>query len=170
MTTKAKKPGAKAKRPGRAKAPAKKPAHRPSDYSPEYADQVKSLCAHGFTDKELADHFGVHVSTLYRWQHAHPDFRESLKSGRDFADERVERSLYHRAVGYSFKAEKVFQFQGEIVRAATIEHVPPDTTAGIFWLKNRRPEQWRDKQVMEHDGKLTLEQLVLQSFRSEQAA
>ena len=77
-----------------------------------------------------------------------------LKSGKEVADNRVERSLYNRAVGYTFDSEKVFQHQGEIVRAKTVEHVPPDTTAGIFWLKNRKPAEWRDKIEHQVGGKV----------------
>ena len=61
------------------------------------------------------------------------------------ADDRVERSLYHRAVGYSFESEKIFHHQGEVVRVPIIEHVPPDVGAAMSWLKNRRPDKWRDK-------------------------
>ena len=60
--------------------------------------------------------------------------------------------MFHKAVGYSFDSEKVFQFQGEVVRAKTREHVPPDTTAMIFWLKNRRPHDWREKMDVTTDG------------------
>lgn len=125
-------------------------AGRPTDYKPEYAEQAEKLCKLGATDIDLADFFEVSDRTIYRWQAKHPEFCQALKAGKQSADERVERSLYHKAVGYTFDSEKVFQFQGEIVRAATREHVPPDTTAMIFWLKNRRPEAWRDKHEVEH--------------------
>ena len=118
---------------------------RPSSFKPEYVKQAKKLCALGLTDGELAKFFDVHVGTIYRWQAKFPDFCDALKVGKAPADDRVERSLYHKAVGYTFESEKIFNYQGEVVRAKTIEHVPPDTTAAIFWLKNRRKEDWRDK-------------------------
>jgi hypothetical protein len=63
----------------------------------------------------------------------------------------VERSLYSRAVGYSFNSEKIFcNKDGEVTRVPIIEHGPPDVTAQIFWLKNRKPTEWRDVQQMEH--------------------
>lgn len=123
---------------------------RPSGYQPEFAKQAQKLCQLGATDKELADFFEVSDRTIYRWQTQFPEFCQALKAGKEAADERVERSLYHRATGYTFESEKVFQFQGSIVRADTKEHVPPDTTAMIFWLKNRRPEAWRDKTEVHH--------------------
>ncbi len=126
---------------------------RPSSYQPEYAEQARKLCELGATDIEIADFFEVSDRTVYRWQLKYPEFCQALKAGKTAADDRVERSLYHKATGYTFESEKIFQHQGEIVRAQTREHVPPDTTSMIFWLKNRRPELWRDRQVFEHTGK-----------------
>lgn len=123
---------------------------RPSSFKPEFVEQAKKLCALGATDVEMADFFDVAVSTFYKWKNEFPQFSEALKAGKEFADERVERSLYHKAIGYTFDSEKVFQYQGEIVRAPVREHVPPDTTAAIFWLKNRRPDEWRDVHKHEH--------------------
>lgn len=129
------------------------PAGRPTDYEPEYAEQAAKLCALGATDVEVADFFGVDVRTVYRWKHAHPEFCQSLNAGKEKADERVVNSLYQKAVGYTFESEKIFNHQGTILRAPTREHVPPDTSAAIFWLKNRKPDDWRDKQEHEHAGK-----------------
>jgi transcriptional regulator with XRE-family HTH domain len=123
---------------------------RPSEYRDEFCSQAAKACEAGFTDKELAELFGVSERTINDWKLAHEEFSAALKTGKSQADERVERGLYHRAVGYTFESEKIFQFQGEIVRAQTREHIPPDTTACIFWLKNRRREAWRDKQEVEH--------------------
>lgn len=122
---------------------------RPSSYDPGYAEQAVKLCKLGATDMEIADFFEVDVRTIYRWKNDFPDFCQALKTGKQELDERVERSLYNRAVGYTFDSEKVFQFQGQIVRASTKEHVPPDATAMIFWLKNRRSKDWRD--VRQHE-------------------
>jgi hypothetical protein len=126
---------------------------RPTAYKPEYAEQVRKLCLLGATDIEIADFFGVNRGTVSNWKNTHSDFVEALKVGKDACDNRVERSLFHRAIGYSFDAEKVFPPKGEgrepvIVRYR--EHVPPDTTACIFWLKNRRQQQWRDVHKHEH--------------------
>jgi hypothetical protein len=127
---------------------------RPSAYKPEYAAQAKKLAAMGLTDAEIADFFGVAVRTLYNWKVDYKAFAKALKQGKKAPDERVQASLYKRACGYEFKSEKVFQHQGVVVRAKTTEHVPPDTTAAIFWLKNRDPENWRDRQEHDHGGKL----------------
>jgi len=134
-------------------ATAKKPMGRPSGYKPEYARVAAKLCKLGATDPDLAEAFGVNTTTIWRWTSAHEDFCNALKVGKAHADDKVERSLFQKAVGYTYDSEKVFQFQGEVVRAQTREHVPPDTTACIFWLKNRRRDDWRDKLDHEHTGK-----------------
>jgi hypothetical protein len=130
------------------------PAGRPTDYQPEYAAQARKLCEFGATDIELADFFEVDVRTIYRWRNSNEEFCQAVKVGKEACDDRVERSLFQRAVGYTFESEKVFQFQGQIVRTGTREHVPPDAGAAMNWLKNRRGDQWRDKQEHEHSGQI----------------
>ena len=104
----------------------------------------------GATDTDLAKIFGVSDATIDNWKAQHPDFLGSLKAGKEEADARVERSLYSRAVGYSFNSEKIFcNKDGEVTRVPIVEHVPPDVTAQIFWLKNR-DQRWRDAWQMEH--------------------
>lgn len=119
---------------------------RPTSLKPEMVEQARKLCEFGATDKELADFLKVDVATIYRWKASNAKFREALKAGKDAADERVEKSLYHRAIGYSHEAVKIFQYEGAAVEVPYTEHYPPDTTAAIFWLKNRRRSEWRDVQ------------------------
>jgi len=127
---------------------------RPSSYKSEYAEQARKLYKLGATDAEVAEFFGVSVRTIYRWQQSHEAFCHALKADKEPADERVKRSLYHRAVGYSYEAVKIFMPAGATapVYAPYTEHVPPDTTAAIFWLKNRRPDEWRDVNRHELSG------------------
>ena len=81
-------------------------------------------------------------------------FSESLKDGKDERDERVEKSLLERATGYSHEAVKIFcDKDGHITEAPYTERYPPDPTSMIFWLKNRQPQKWRDKQEHELTGK-----------------
>lgn len=119
---------------------------RSRPYNEIFCQHAEKLCEHGFTDPEIAGFFEVSLRTIVRWKADHPEFGRALKTGKAVSDERVERSLYHRAIGYTFDSEKVFQFKGDIVRTPFREHLPPDTTACIFWLKNRRPDEWREKQ------------------------
>jgi hypothetical protein len=95
---------------------------------------------------------------IKRWAATHAEFRAALKVGKETADQRVERSLYQRAVGYHYDAVKIFMPAGakKPVYAHYVEHIPPDTTAAIFWLKNRDPAHWRDAWQLEHvTGKST---------------
>lgn len=127
---------------------------RPSKYKPEYAEQARKLCELGATDVELADFFEVSDRTIYRWSQAHDEFCQSLKVGKEAADERVVNSLYRKAVGYEQEEVKIFMPAGasEPVYAKYTAKHAPDTTAALFWLKNRRPNEWRDKQQHEHSG------------------
>jgi hypothetical protein len=133
---------------------------RPTGYDPSFCQEAANLCINGATDEELAQAFGVSARTVYRWQAAHPEFSQALKAGKEMADERVIRSLYHKAVGYTHDAVKIFMPANADapVYAPYQEHVPPDTTAAIFWLKNRRAGEWRDKteQVVRHEHVLEL--------------
>lgn len=129
-------------------------AGRPSVYKDEFATQVKKIAELGATDQEVADFFDVDVRTVYRWKHDFPEFCQALKVGKDVADERVERSLYQKAIGYEQDEVKIFMPGGAEapVYAPFRAKIAPDTTAAIFWLKNRRSQQWRDKQDVEHSG------------------
>lgn len=119
---------------------------RPSKFKPEFVEQTAKLCKLGATDRELADFFKVSEATLNNWKGEHPGFLESLKRGKEESDARVEQSLYRRALGYSHDAVKILMTKdGAVYREEYVEHYPPDTVACIFWLKNRDPENWRDK-------------------------
>ena len=112
---------------------------------------ARYLCKLGATDADLAEAFGVSVVTIDNWKIKFRDeFLGSLKAGKEEADNHVERSLYARATGYSYDAVKIFHTKdGKITKVPYTEHVPPDVTACIYWLKNRRPDRWRDVQNIE---------------------
>ncbi len=119
---------------------------RPSKYQAGFVAQAKKLAELGATDREVADFFEVDERTLNRWKHEHSDFCQSLKVGKDAADARVIQSLYRKAVGYEHDAVKIaVNAQGEVTQVPFIERHAPDTTAAIFWLKNRASADWRDK-------------------------
>lgn len=132
-------------------------AGRPSKYKSEFAVQAAKLCKLGATDAQLADFFGVAVSTINLWKVQHSEFSESIRVPKAEADDRVEQSLYRRAMGYEHDETDIRVVDHEIILTPTRKHYPPDTTAAIFWLKNRRPNDWRDKQEMEHSGSVTVE-------------
>lgn len=109
----------------------------------------------GATDFEAAELLGIDERTLNLWRARDEEFRDALRIGKDIADGKIEATLYHKARGYSFRSEKIFQHDGQIIRAETIEHVPPSDTAMIFWLKNRQRQQWRDRFEADVSGEVT---------------
>lgn len=132
------------------------PAGRPTDYREEYNEQVEKLCRLGATDKELADFFEVTEQTINNWKDSHPRFFESIKKGKIEADANVADRLYQRALGFEHDSEEIKVADGEVIRVPIRKIYPPDPTAAIFWLKNRRSKEWRDKQEIdqktEHSG------------------
>lgn len=127
---------------------------RPTDYLPEYAEEARKLCLLGAIDKELADFFGIAESTLNLWKLQHAEFSESIKAGKATADAQVADKLFNRAMGYEHQAIKIFADAktGSELTVPYTERYPPDTVAAIFWLKNRRPDLWRDKNDHEVSG------------------
>lgn len=103
----------------------------------------------GLTDEQIAHNCGITTGTLYEWKKKYPEIAEALKKGKAWADTQVENALYKRAVGYEF--EEVTYEDGKPVKRVT-KHVSPDVTAQIFWLKNRRPDLWRDRRDNTQDS------------------
>jgi hypothetical protein len=126
---------------------AKRKVGRPTKYDPEtMPERARLLCLKGLTDVDLAAAFGVCEDTIYEWKHRYPNFSEVIKEAKDIFDSgNIERSLRQRAEGYSHPDVDIKQFNGEVIITPTVKHYPPDTTACIFWLKNRQPDRWRDK-------------------------
>lgn len=118
---------------------------RPTKFKPEFIEQAHKLAVKGWTDAELANFFRVDPRTIYRWKLDNEEFCQALKDGKSAYDDRVERSLSQRAMGYSHPEEKVFVHGGEVIKVEVTKHYPPDTTACIFWLKNRKPDEWSDR-------------------------
>ncbi len=123
--------------------PEPKLGHRPSSYRAEFARIAFAHTLIGATDKDLATAFGVSEQTINTWKQKYPPFLESLKRGKATADAKVAECLFKRATGYDHKAVKIFCQDGETFEHEFTEHYPPDTTAQIFWLKNRQPHLFR---------------------------
>lgn len=129
---------------------------RPTKYTPENLSMVRMLAKLGATNQEMAEALNVTLSTFHLWRNTHEEFSDAIKVGKDAADDRVAESLYQRAMGYSHPELDIRVIDGAIVETQVIKHYAPDTTAAIFWLKNRRPQEWRDKQEIEHTGEVSL--------------
>ena len=140
---------------------------RPSKYKAEFAKEAAKLCKLGATDAQLADFFEVSVSTINLWKVQYKEFSESVKVPKAEADEKVEQSLYRRAMGYEHDEVDIKVVGGAVVQTPIRKYYPPDSTAMIFWLKNRKPGEWRDKQDVELSGTLNwVEQLSAMNGRS----
>jgi dGTP triphosphohydrolase len=126
--------------------PNQNPVGRPTKYRPDYHPVwAAKLAKLGATDEEIAGALDIAVATLYAWRNVHPEFLEALKGGKIMADAEVASKLFHRATGYEHPDVDIKVVDGQIVITDLVKHYPPDTTAAIFWLKNRRPDLWREK-------------------------
>lgn len=121
--------------------------------------RISAWARDGLTNEQIAHNMGINVKTLYEWCKKYSDFSNALKKNKEVADIQVENALYKKALGYNTAVKKTFKVKEVIYsengrKLKEIEklvdgydevHIPPDTTAQIFWLKNRKPETWRDK-------------------------
>lgn len=131
---------------------------RNTDYDPSMNDAARKLALLGLTNEEMAEFFGIHVSTFYRWMTEWSAFREAVNDGKVIADANVADSLYKRATGEIVELEKVVKHHetGEHVVIKYKSYIPGDTGAAMNWLKNRRRQNWQDKVDHNHTGEVGL--------------
>lgn len=125
---------------------------------PEGLLKIEGWARDGLTDEQIAHNMGIGYSTLQAWKNEYQDILDSLKRGKEVVDRMVENALLKRALGYSYKettSELIVDKdtgEAEIKITKIVEkEVVPDTTAQIFWLKNRKPKDWKDKPVYNAD-------------------
>lgn len=125
--------------------------------TPEGLIRIQGWARDGLTDAQIAEKMGINVATLYRWKNDHCEICESLKNSKDVADRMVENALFRKATGYKTKEvvrerrlDPVTRQQVLVVVKEIEREVAPDTAAQVFWLKNRKPEVWRDKREVEN--------------------
>lgn len=121
--------------------------------------KIEGWARDGLTDEQIAKNIGISTSTLYEWKKKYSEFSEALKRGKEVIDRQVENALLKRALGYEYEEIKQIIEKDENGKdrkriEKTIKHVIPDVTAQIFWLKNRKPHEWRDRHDIEHIGSL----------------
>lgn len=116
---------------------------------------IEGWARDGLTNEQISGNIGINPKTLYDWIKKWPEIEEALRMGKEPVDRAVENALLKKALGYTEKVEKVKVLsEGEIVRYNEEVYYPPDTTAAIFWLKNRKPGEWRDQRNIEHSGQI----------------
>jgi hypothetical protein len=146
-------PKRRKKRAKPAKPTEKRGRGRPSQWDPIFEGRTYKYALMGATNEKIAEFLGISISTFERWQRERPEFKRCLEKGRHDADATVARTLFKKATGYYKRTEKATA-SGQVVTVK--EYFPPDTGSAIFWLKNRKPETWRDKQQHDHMHTLTL--------------
>ena len=112
---------------------------------------VECWARDGLTDEQIANNLGIAYSTLREYRDKYSALSAALKKGKEIVDYEVENALLKRALGYEYE-EVTYEHGQETKRV--LKHVVGDTTAQIFWLKNRKPQQWRDKKDIEHSGEV----------------
>ncbi|WP_143476963.1 transposase [Clostridioides difficile] len=115
--------------------------------------KIEGWARDGLIDEQIASKMNIAPSTLYDWKKKYSEISESLKKGKEVIDRQVENALLKRALGYEY--DEITYEEGQETKRVT-KQVVPDTTAQIFWLKNRKPAEWRDKQIVESTNEITI--------------
>ncbi|MEW4152194.1 hypothetical protein Q0N88_18905 [Bacillus thuringiensis] len=121
--------------------------------------KIEGWARDGLVEEQIAHNMGVSRSTLSNWKNRHPLIIQALAKGKEVSDREVENALFKRATGYTYEEvtverEKVDGELQSIETKRVKRQVPPDTTAIIFWLKNRKPTVWRDRREIDHSGEM----------------
>lgn len=124
----------------------------------------------GLTEEQISKNMGIAYSTLREWKKRYPAVQAALKKGKEVVDLEVENALYKRAIGYEYEEEKTYiqEVDGKVTKKKEIykRHLPGDTTAQIFWLKNRKSEEWRDRPRVSNESMFSKLDEVLASIES----
>ena len=123
--------------------------------TPEGLLKLEGWARDGLTDEQIAYNMGICRDTLIQWKKKYSDISDTLKKGKEVVDRQVENALLKRALGYKYTEVTKERIDGSLVVTKEVEkEVVPDTTAQIFWLKNRKPNEWRDKNNVELEGEI----------------
>lgn len=143
---------------------------RSPSYEPNYHPVLAKYMARcGLTDEEIAKEFGIGIRTFYRWKKSYPILCQSLKENKRFVDALVEDSLLKKAIGYEIEEVEVTASKdGKNSRIKKSKKWIHDTTAAIFWLKNRQPDRWRDTQNINHEGEITSTRKIDLSYMTDE--
>lgn len=141
---------------------AKKKGGPPLKMTPQAIKKLMKLARMGLSNAQLAAALDIDVTTLDVWRKKSAKFKSDLKEAKTFADEQIKASLFQRACGYTHPEERIFNERGRIIRANTTKQYPPDTEAIKFWLTNRQPEEWSNKQRIELPEETTINVTIKQ--------
>jgi transposase-like protein len=127
--------------------------------------EIEQMARDGYRDVDICKTLGISAPTFYAWMQKYEEFAEATRKGKEVVDAEIENKLLDNARGYTVWEETqelisaVDPLSGRVVQQMTtvkrvLKHIKGDTTAQIFWLKNRRPNEWREKNHVEHSGGL----------------
>lgn len=136
---------------------------------------IEGWARDGLTEEQIAFNMGVNRSTLTDWKKRFPAFSDALKNGKEVVDFQVENALVKSALGYMTEEETIERvwneekgvFEDQVTKRVR-KFQPPNVTAQIFWLKNRRPDKWRDQRNIEHGGQITNNNVDLTGLSAEE--
>lgn len=121
--------------------------------TPDGLLRLEGWARDGLTDEQIAGNIGINPATLYKWIDKFGEIGEAIKKGKAPVDFQVENAMLKRAMGYDYEEviTEVYDNGKKHIRKVK-KHMPGDVTAMIFWLKNRKPDKWRDKPEMKEDS------------------
>lgn len=122
---------------------------RSHGFNPDYLMPIRLMLQGGATDNEIADALGITVDILYGWKRRNEELERMMRDSKEGYDLRIERSLAREAVGYIVRGEKIFLSGGTVHRVQYDEYVRPSVPAMIFWLKNRKRDEWQDRRIVD---------------------
>lgn len=137
-----------------------------------YLHLITQWCKNGSTEAQIYKKLKVGKDGFYDYKKKYKELSEALKIGKDDSDDLVESALYKRAVGYSYDEVRE-EYDGDVLIKKTVvrKQEAPDTTAQIFWLKNRRPDRWRNNDRLEISNNNTdVHNAVLASLKQRETA
>ena len=144
--------------------------------------KLEAWARDGLTNEQIASNIGISRKTLQEWCIKYSDISDTLKKGKDVADIQVENALFKKAIGYTVSLKKTFKVKRieydeatgkkisereELVEGFDEMHIPADTAAQIFWLKNRQPEKWKDKKDIESDSGTGMLEKLIEGLKNE---
>ena len=149
----------------------KKPSERAREWLTDDALlKVTAWARDGLTDKQISQNMGIAYSTFSVWKAKHRELSVALKTGKEVVDIQVENALHKRAIGFYYDEEKTYieEVSGVIKKRKEIfkRYAIPDTTAQIFWLKNRKPNVWRNKIEIEDTGDIKKLDMLLEGIKN----
>ena len=132
---------------------------------------IGAWARNGLTDEQIAHNMGINRRTLSDWKNKYDPISLTLKKNKEIVDYEVENALLKRALGYSYTEttieRKLNEDTGEYEMVTTkevVKEVIPDTTAQIFWLKNRKPDEWRDKKNVDVEGLVSIDDTLKEMY------